>query len=149
LLAQDPIESIATSLTVRGNLALAVGRRDDRRSVAAVPRVSDEIARELLSRVTEGAPLISALDRPAASLSGGQIQLLAVGAATLDGSRIILADEPVKMLDPNHKQLVERELVRLASDRLVIMSSHEPRPDLTAEENHYCLRDGTLFEGIT
>jgi ABC-type lipoprotein export system ATPase subunit len=58
---------------------------------------------------------------------------------------VLLADEPEKMLDTVHRDLVQRELVRLAETRLVLVSSHTPRFDLTPPERHYEVRGGSVL----
>lgn len=141
-LSQDPLESIAPSLTVRENLDLALAR-----SRAPLPfrRVGDEEAMASLHRFSRSEALIRGIDRPASAFSGGEIQLLALVCAAVDTkARVLLADEPEKMLDTVHRDLVQRELVRLAETRLVLVSSHTPRFDLTPPERHYEVRDGSV-----
>jgi len=144
LLHQQPAESLAQSLTVRENLTVAVQRRDRTPSLMSLRAIDDRTAAECLARVSHLEDLKAGLDRPAGRFSGGQIQLLALSAASIDGSPIILADEPTKQLDSAHRRLVERELRRLAETRLVILTSHEPRLDLAPAGRHLELVDGYL-----
>lgn len=120
-------------LNVRENLTYGLKRAKQRSTIFNV----NEIV-ELL----EVAPL---LDRPPASLSGGEAQRVAIGRALLSQPRVLLMDEPLSSLDVSSREqlipfiarLAERapipviyvshsveEVVRLA-DRVALMSGGE------------------------
>jgi ABC-type multidrug transport system ATPase subunit len=139
MLAQDPLNSLAPSLSVSANLHLA-GRR------AGGKRQTDDELRGTVARFTASSALLNAWNRPVATLSGGQIQLLAVicSAISEDESPIVLADEPTKTLDRYHCEVVETQLVTLAKTRLVIITSHTPRLDLAPPAHQIRIHNGVL-----
>jgi len=64
------------------------------------------------------------LEAPAANLSVGQMQRLALGRALAMEPEVILADEPTSALDPHSVQLVEQQLRLLRHDYTVLMVTH-------------------------
>lgn len=60
-------------------------------------------------------------DQPAGTLSGGQQQMLALGRALLNPSRLLLIDEPTKGLAPIVVEHVMEALVRASSDTTVLL----------------------------
>lgn len=141
-LGQDAMEVMAPDLSVRENATIHLGRATRWENIRGL--LSDQKAEILLADSPSGQVFLRNLDRPVASFSGGQIQILAMEFAALGRHPVFLADEPLKMLDPEHTQLVERGLLELAQHRLVIMTAHQPRLDLTPIENHLLLHDFQL-----
>lgn len=88
----------------------------------------------------------------ASTLSGGQQQRAAIARALVQGTRLLLADEPVASLDPVSTQRVMEVLSGLCRDRglTLLVSLHH-----VALARNYCervvaLRDGVLvFDGPT
>ncbi|ESQ12034.1 MAG: ATP-binding cassette domain-containing protein [Thiohalocapsa sp. PB-PSB1] len=58
-------------------------------------------------------------------LSGGQHQLLGVWAALAGPGQLVLLDEPTNNLDPIHAELLAQMLMDRATNRAVLMVSHE------------------------
>jgi zinc/manganese transport system ATP-binding protein len=116
----------------------------DRRRKALVDRAIELVGAEALAR------------RPLNSLSGGERQRLLLAQALLGEPRLLLLDEPLISLDPNHQRVVV-ELVREVQQRLgiaVLFSAHELNPLLPAIDRvlylgrgHAAL--GTVDEVIT
>ena len=104
---------VLPTLTVGENLEmveLGVGRRD----LAAVRARR----REWLERF----PALGArIDRPAASLSGGQQQLLAIGRAVSAGPRVLLLDEPSAGLSPGAAAECGAAFVELAAAGVAVV----------------------------
>lgn len=147
LIRQDPAAALAINLSVRENLALSLLRRRDEEPLWGCWRLSDSQATQLLGPMGDTAGLYHALDSEVETLSGGRMQLLAVVCASISGSKVILADEPTKMLDAEHRRLVEQELARLATERLVLITTHEPRLDLAGPDRHVLVQGGSLIGG--
>ena len=145
MIAQDPIDSIAPNLSVRENLNLAINRAKNCHNIL---KFTKDMTASILTKFPCYERIFGALDRPAATLSGGEIQILAVICATLDESEIILGDEPVKMLDSNYRELVEKELLQLSKRSLVLISSHHPRLDLAPIENHLYIKEKQIHQGV-
>jgi len=104
-----------------------------RRSVAQnidFPLVARGVpARERRSRVgaiMELAQLADWADNPAATLSGGEKQRLALARALVTNPSTILLDEPAASLDPAATQLLEQLILRAHADGTgIIMSTHD------------------------
>jgi ABC-type sugar transport system ATPase subunit len=89
--------------TVRGNLAFPL-------QMAGVPRA------EIAQRVSETAELLgldALLERKPATLSGGQMQRVALGRAIIRRPRLFLFDEPLSNLDAKLRAEMRAEIGRL------------------------------------
>ncbi len=95
------------SLTVRENLeAVELGVPADQ---------LDGVRDRRASWLERFPPLAARLDEPAAGLSGGQQQLLAIGRVLSAGPRVLLADEPSAGLSPALADACGDALVELAA----------------------------------
>lgn len=75
-------------------------------------------------------------------MSGGQMQRVAIARALINDPEILLADEPTGALDSETSSQIMNLLKEIASDRLVIMVTHNPE---LAEE--YSTRIIQLLDG--
>jgi peptide/nickel transport system ATP-binding protein len=135
LVAQDPFDAISPRLTV----AEIVREPLDVQKVGA-PAEREEKARQALQAV--GLPIEPAfLGRHAHELSGGQLQRVAIARALVLDPKLLVADEPVSMLDASEQAklinllkeiqnargmgllLISHDLalVRKVADRIVVM----------------------------
>jgi branched-chain amino acid transport system ATP-binding protein len=95
-------------LTVRENMLLATERRG--------------FDAQHLDRVLESFPALKVKwESPAASLSGGQKQMLAIGRAIIEPRRLLLIDEPTKGLSPAMVDQLVAALLRLKSEHTTIL----------------------------
>ena len=106
-----------TGLTVRENLQVAAGRQQP--------------AQE--ARVLDLFPILKTmLKRPAAHMSGGEQQMLAIARTLMTGPRLLLLDEPCEGLAPVLVESIRDALAELRRQGM---------PMLVAEQNHL-LADG-------
>ncbi len=139
LIAQDPFDAVSPRLTV----AEIVREPLDVQKIGP-PAAREERARQALRAV--GLPTGPAfLDRRAHELSGGQVQRVAIARALVLDPKLIVADEPVSMLDASEQAklinllkeiqnergmgllLISHDLalVRKVADRIVVMRGGE------------------------
>jgi len=118
---QDPYESLDPRLTVRAAVEepLLIHRAGGSKAQRA------ELVRDALARVELTPPELF-LDRYPHELSGGQRQRVAIAAAVVLGLDLLVADEPVSMLDVSVRAGVIALLDRLRGDGLsVLMITHD------------------------
>ena len=77
-------------------------------------------------RALEDVGLGDQLRKKPSEMSGGQMQRVAIARAIVNDPDIILADEPTGALDTETSVQVMEILKKIASDRLVIMVTHNP-----------------------
>ena len=121
LIYQDPYESLDPRLSVRAAVEEPLlihrlgGSKDDRR----------EHVREALARVELNPPELF-LDRYPHELSGGQRQRVAIAASIVLGPDLLVADEPVSMLDVSVRAGILSLLDRLREGGLgILMITHD------------------------
>lgn len=104
---QDPFNSLNPKMTVRESLAepLNIHGIDDK----------DSRVREVLERV-ELQPAEKYLDRKPMNLSGGEKQRVSIGRALILEPDVVLADEPVSMLDVSTQAAVLTMMKELIDD---------------------------------
>jgi oligopeptide/dipeptide ABC transporter ATP-binding protein len=121
IIYQDPYESLDPRFTVQDAveepmLIHGVGGSKEKRK---------ELVREALARV-ELTPPDLFLDRYPHELSGGQRQRVAIAASIVLGPELLVADEPVSMLDVSVRAGVLNLLDRLRQEGLgILMITHD------------------------
>ena len=99
-------------------------------------------AREALVQVG----LADHLHKKPAQLSGGQMQRVAIARALVNDPDILLADEPTGALDSETSVQVMELLKQVASDRLVVMVTHNPELAEQYATRIVRLRDGRITD---
>jgi energy-coupling factor transport system ATP-binding protein len=139
LVAQDP-ESQVVSTTVRGELELPLELRGE--PLAARARAVEEVALALV--------IADLLERPTDTLSGGELQRVALGAALVLRPRLVLLDEPTSQLDPVAGDELIGLLRRLNEEwgMTVICAEHRLERCLGAADRVLAMADGaTAYDG--
>ena len=132
---QDPYQSLHPAMTigklVAEPLAIAGLPRQERRGRAA------EALEEV--RLT---PPAEFLDRYPHELSGGQRQRVAFARALVGEPRLIVADEPVSMLDVSLQAGILELVTRLSTRHSVVFVTHD-----LAVARHVADRIGVMYQG--
>jgi energy-coupling factor transport system ATP-binding protein len=139
LVAQDP-ETQVVSTTVRGELALPLEIRGE--PPAARARAVEEVALALA--------IPHLLDRTADTLSGGELQRVALAAALVGRPRLVLLDEPTSQLDPVAGDELVGLLRRLNEEwgLAVVLAEHRLERCLAAADRVLALVEGRIaFDG--
>jgi len=121
IIYQDPYESLDPRYRVRDTVAepLLIHR------IGGSRKARDELVRNALLQAGLQPPELY-LDRFPHELSGGQRQRVAIAAAMVLGPKLLLADEPVSMLDVSVRAGILRLLDELRRDGLaILMITHD------------------------
>jgi len=88
--------------------------------------------------------LLSLADKKASSLSGGELQRLALCRLLIRPCNLLLLDEPTSSCDPQSASLVLQALedYRKETGCTLVLSTHTPRVALEAADRLLILRDG-------
>jgi ABC-type multidrug transport system ATPase subunit len=92
--------------------------------LAAARGISGRAARKRIDHLLELVNLTDARKRSLGSLSGGMKQRVGIAQALLIDPRLLIVDEPTAGLDPEERVRFRSLLAELATDRIVILSSH-------------------------
>lgn len=124
------------SLTVRENLIMGAYTRRDRREL------EDDIAQALayFPRLSQR------LHAPAASLSGGEGQMLSIARALMSHPRVLLLDEPSHGLAPAIVETVFEVIARLNREQglTVVLVEQNARMALSVVSSAYVLQGGSV-----
>lgn len=120
-------EGLAVKLPIRDNMTLSSIRRFVRpgtRGLLDLPREKSEAARTAADLSIRYGDLLD----PAASLSGGNQQKVALARVLIDGSAVLLLDEPTRGIDVGSKVEIYRLIGRCAAEGkgVVMVSSYLP-----------------------
>ncbi len=121
---QNILKNVELALTISG-----IGSKD-----------RTDRAREALVKVGLG----EHIHKKPSQLSGGQMQRVAIARALVNDPDILLADEPTGALDSDTSIQVMDLLKEVASDRLVVMVTHNPELAENYATRIVTLRDGEI-----
>lgn len=92
--------------------------------LAAVKGLPARTARTRIGELLELVDLAGAGRRPLGRYSGGMLRRVGIAQALLSDPRVLIVDEPTAGLDPEQRVLFRNLLADLASDRVVLLSTH-------------------------
>jgi ABC-2 type transport system ATP-binding protein len=92
--------------------------------LAAVKGVGARAARARISELLEILDLAGAGKRPLGAYSGGMLRRVGIAQALLTDPRVLVVDEPSAGLDPEQRVVLRNLLSDLATDRVVVLSTH-------------------------
>jgi len=125
-------------LTVRENLRLGAYARDTESKPAALETAIENVGK--LFPV-----LLSRLGEPAANLSGGQQQMLAIGRGLMAEPRILVLDEPSLGLAPVLVAEIFRLIAGLRNQgRGILLSEQNARLSLAIADRAYVIENGRV-----
>ena len=114
----------------------------------ALPAFGDLPAslRPAIGRALADCDLLALRDRPATSLSGGELARVMLARAVVSDPELLIVDEPTAGLDPRHAiDALRRLRARADAGRTVILSIHELDLALRFADDVAALRDGRLL----
>lgn len=92
--------------------------------LAAVKGIAARSARVRIEELLELVNLSDVRNRPLAKYSGGMRQRVGIAQALLNDPQLLIVDEPTAGLDPEERVRFRNILGDLATDRVVILSTH-------------------------
>jgi branched-chain amino acid transport system ATP-binding protein len=109
-------------------------------------RAGEDERRERLDRVYDLFPLLAERrSQRAASLSGGQQQMLAIGRGLMSAPRVLMVDEASLGLAPATTEIMFAALARLGSEGLsILLVEQNARASLEIAARAYVLERGTV-----
>ncbi len=139
LVGQDP-ETQVVSATVRGELELALELRGEPATASA----------RAIEEVTLALGIAELIERPVETLSGGELQRVALAGALVLRPRLVLLDEPTSQLDPVAGEELIGLLRRLNEEwgMAVVLAEHRLDRCLAAADRVVTFeRGGIAFDG--
>jgi branched-chain amino acid transport system ATP-binding protein len=128
------IPSLFWKLTVLENAMVATRDNPGEGFFRSIVRSSwidkEREAAESAFKTLELVGLSEVWDRPAESLSGGQMKLLEIGRALMGGAKVVLLDEPISGVNPTLAHEIFAKLVSLRTDLGVTFFIIEHRLDI-------------------
>ena len=126
-------------------LFLEMNVRDNLLSGAYLRRDTQRIAADL-KRVCEYFPILgSAINRPAAQMSGGEQQMLAIGRGLMSKPKLLLLDEPSLGLSPLLTQEVGKIIRRIADAGMsILLIEQNASLALNLAQKCYVLETGVI-----
>jgi ABC-2 type transport system ATP-binding protein len=120
----DPLRTTLGYLPQEFGIYPALTAREFLGYLAAVKGLPRARTSERIDHCIAQVGLEEVADRPLAGFSGGMRQRVGIAQALLNDPRLLIVDEPTVGLDPDERLRFRSLLTELASDRLVILSTH-------------------------
>ena len=143
------IPMVFGKLTVLENLLVAAKRRtgeDVKTSLFKRKWIREETELvEKAFRILETLKLDHLWDKPAYSLSGGQLKLLEMGKTLMSDAELILLDEPVAGIHPNLAHDLLNRVLSTSDGRTYVMVEHRLDIVLKYVDYVYAMHQGTVI----
>lgn len=147
LLQQNPMDTLASELTVAENLFVALNQITPLTLGFNKHSVFTELNMQLqhlgVSILKPESDLF--WSKSVITLSGGEAHCVSFYCALLSGAPILLADEPTTGLDIENFQILTTIMQALASDRMILLTSHDSRL-LSLADRHFTVGAGSITE---
>ncbi|MEV5593208.1 ABC transporter ATP-binding protein [Streptomyces sp. NPDC052496] len=92
--------------------------------LAAAKGISARSARARIDALLELVNLTEAVKRPLGTYSGGMLRRVGIAQVLLGDPQVVIVDEPTAGLDPEERVRFRNLLSELASDKVVLLSTH-------------------------
>ena len=99
-----------------------------------------------IEEVTKKVELTDALDKKIRAYSGGMKQRAMLCAALLHDPKILILDEPTAGLDPLKRILVQRLLMEVSKDKMILIATHVVSDVEFIADQFLILKKGVLIE---
>ncbi|RFA28584.1 hypothetical protein CAI21_12040 [Alkalilimnicola ehrlichii] len=105
-------------------------------------RVNRRERRAEVELLLEKVNLTAAAARPVATYSGGMLRRFGIAMALIGSPRLLIVDEPTAGLDPSERNRFHRVLADVASEAVVLLSTH-----IVEDVENLCRRLAILADG--
>ena len=120
----DPLRRTLGYLPQEFGVYPALSAREFLSYLAAVKGLPRALSSQRVEHCLAQVGLAESAEQPLATFSGGMRQRVGIAQALLNDPRLLIVDEPTVGLDPDERLRFRSLLTELASDRLVILSTH-------------------------
>lgn len=116
---------------------------------AVLKKIGKKERREQVEHCMTSTHLNAIRHKKIKTLSGGMVRRLGVAQAILGDPGILILDEPASGLDPEERNRLNKVLIELAGDRIVLMSTHIVEDVEACCDHLLVMQDGRIvFQGI-
>ncbi|RQO64923.1 ABC transporter ATP-binding protein [Pedobacter sp. KBW06] len=113
--------------------------------IAAMKGVGGPGLRKRIDMLLDGVNLTADAKRPIGSYSGGMKQRIGIAQTLLNDPKILIFDEPTVGLDPEERVRFRQLISEMASDAIIILSSHIVSDIETLADEVAIMKNGTLI----
>lgn len=112
--------------------------------IASIKGLRPAAAKERVKALLHQVGLTKARNKKMKALSGGMKRRAGIAQAMLNDPKILILDEPTAGLDPNERIRFRNLISELASDRIVLLSTHIVSDIESIADEILLMKDGTI-----
>ena len=112
--------------------------------IASIKGLRPGAAKERVKALLHQVGLTKARNKKMKTLSGGMKRRAGIAQAMLNDPKILILDEPTAGLDPNERIRFRNLISELASDRIVLLSTHIVSDIESIADEILLMKDGTI-----